>query len=344
MDFSLTTIFVNPVGSTLASAGATSALTPGKIGFFKKTYAAPAVAADTEFVIAQGRMANEIPQTTKKSDVIRNSKVIRYKKFPAVTAFQPKIIEISDFTARCGEEVSITLRTFSKYLRVSYFNGMTNTFTIQTPCCECGEDPCTEVDAEALVDEFITKINASKHGEYLTASKTGTGADAVLVLTGDALQQDPNSVNLDNYVYDGFDYTEFYAYAYKGAETTMDELVANRCEVFATVETTQTPTFPRGSYAEVRQMEKRFYSYQSGIFKMLNCNPDWNPVYTPHAVPGTYYDQYLIKFRTTEGNKTWGQYTEQDETVILYVAQADSAAYTTALDALMKAGSIETEY
>lgn len=345
MDFSLTTVFVNPVGGTLATAGATSALTPGKIGLFKKTYAAPAVAGtDTRFVIAQGRNVDEVPQTTKKSDVIDLSRIIRYKQFAPVTTAVTKVVEVKGFTAKCGEQVTITLRGFSKYLNVSYVNGYTKSFTLNTPCCECGEDPCTVVDAEALVDQFVALINASDYGAYVTASKAADGDSFKLVLTANAITQDTPGVMLDNFIYNGYDYLEFYAYAYKGVDTSVEDVVANRCDVFATVTTTRRPTQTRGSSAEVSLIEQRHYAYQSGKMKDLNCNPDMNPLFTSNVAPNTWYSEFLIKFRPLEGNQTWNMSQEIDQTVRIFVAQAQAAAFKTALDAMIRAADIENEY
>lgn len=344
MDFSLTTVFVNPVGGTLATTGGTSALVPGKIGVFKKSLQAIAVNADTQFVIAQGRQANEVPQTSKKSDLINKARIIRYKYFPAVTTNQPKILTISDFNATCGEELTITLRAFSKYLDVSYKNGFTRSFTALAPCCDCGADPCTQVDIEPLVDDFVTQINASAYADYLTASKGGDDtAGWTLILTGNTLPQDVSSCNPFSYIYDGYDQVDFYAYPYKGRETTVDQYVDNRCDIFATVTTTQEYASPRGSSREVSLVEKRHYSYQSGAMKDLNCDADWNPLFASNVAPNIFYNEFVLKFRPVEGNQTWAMHQEIDETVRIFVAQADTTAFKTALDGLVGATDIETE-
>lgn len=345
MDFSLTTVFVNPVGGTLATTGGTSALIPGKMGLYKKSLQAVAVNADTQFVIAQGRQPNEVPQTSKKSDLINKGRIIRYKYFPAVTATQPKIITISDFNAKCGEELTITLRAFSKYLDVSYKNGFTRSFTALTPCCDCGDDPCEQIaDKEALVDDFVNQINNSQYADYITASKGGDDtAGWTLILTGDTLAQDPVSANPFNYVYDGYDLVDFYAYAQKEPATTVDQYVDDRCDVFATVTTTQNYSYPRGSSREVRLIEQRHYSYQSGEMKDLNWDADWNPLYATNVAPNIFYNEFVLKFRPVEGNQTWAMHQEIDETVRIFVAQADTAAFKTILDGIVGATDIETE-
>jgi len=350
MDFSLTTIFVKPVGVALATSGASSALTAGQIGIYNKGLQSVASGSSTEFVIAQGRHPNEVPQTTKKSDLIRRSAIIRYRKNAAITTAQQKQITVSGFTAKCGEEVSLTIRAFSKYLNVGYSNGLTKTFLVHTPCCECGDDPCEEVDKELLIDEFVAQINASQLGEFVLAEKDEVldenedPIDYVLVLTGKELQQDPIAASLNNFVYDGYDVVDFYVYATKEPETTVDNYVDKRCDEFATVETTQKIVLPMGSYAEVRQLEKRYYSYQTGILKTVNCDPDANPVYASNAVPGTFYDEYIITFRSPQGSLRWEDNYDIDETVRIFVAVSESSAFATALNAIVGSTSIETEY
>ena len=72
-DFSLTTLFVVPVGSSIASSGSTQDLTAGQVGFFGPTYAAltsGTIAAADYFYVAQGR-TNTYLQGSKRSDKIK---------------------------------------------------------------------------------------------------------------------------------------------------------------------------------------------------------------------------------------------------------------------------------
>jgi hypothetical protein len=73
-DFSLTTLFVVPVGqTTFPSSGSTQDLTPGQVGVFSNTYAAltaGTIAAAPYFYIAQGRV-NTYLQGSKRSDKIK---------------------------------------------------------------------------------------------------------------------------------------------------------------------------------------------------------------------------------------------------------------------------------
>ena len=72
-DFSLTTLFVVPVGQTaLPSSGSTQDLTAGQVGFFKNDYSvatAANIAAAPYFYVAQGRQTTYL-QGSKRSDKI----------------------------------------------------------------------------------------------------------------------------------------------------------------------------------------------------------------------------------------------------------------------------------
>ena len=77
-DFSLTTLFVVPVGQTaLPSSGSTQDLTAGQVGIFKNDYSvatAANIAAAPYFYITQGR-ENTYLQHSKRSDKIAKSAV-----------------------------------------------------------------------------------------------------------------------------------------------------------------------------------------------------------------------------------------------------------------------------
>ena len=73
-DFSLTTLFVVPVGQTaLPSSGSTQDLTAGQVGIFRSDYTlatAGNIAASPYFYVAQGR-TNTYLQGSKRSDKIK---------------------------------------------------------------------------------------------------------------------------------------------------------------------------------------------------------------------------------------------------------------------------------
>lgn len=77
-DFSLTTLFVVPVGNSLPSPGtSTQDLTAGQFGIFRSDYSvatAGNIAAKPYFYLAQGRV-NTYLQGSKRSDKIASSQV-----------------------------------------------------------------------------------------------------------------------------------------------------------------------------------------------------------------------------------------------------------------------------
>ena len=69
-DFSLTTLFVVPVGTSIASSGSTQDLVAGQVGFFDKDYQATVTPSTSPyFYVAQGRV-NTYLQGSKRSDKI----------------------------------------------------------------------------------------------------------------------------------------------------------------------------------------------------------------------------------------------------------------------------------
>src|SRR5690349_19367780 len=121
-DFSLTTLFVVPVGNTLPSSGSTQDLAAGQFGFFRNDYSvadAGNIAAAPYFYIAQGR-ENTYLQGSKRSDKIKgcpsancSSNVTEWRKVVGCPTPTNQITEISGFTAKCGDILTVTLRLHS---------------------------------------------------------------------------------------------------------------------------------------------------------------------------------------------------------------------------------------
>ena len=202
-DFSLTTMFVVPVGQTaLPSPGTTTqALAAGYVGIYDNTYIAdPTPSSAPYFYVAQGRV-NTYLQGSKRSDKIKgcpsgagcNSNVTEWYKVTGCPTPVNQITEISGWDVKCGDIVTLTLRAHSSYIDTLYFNGFTRSVTVQAPCCDCGGDPCTTVDTSALIDQFIVKLtqqapginpdNISFNNFYTFANVGGT----ILRITGKAL-------------------------------------------------------------------------------------------------------------------------------------------------------------
>lgn len=339
MDFSLTTLFVAPVGQTAApSSGSTQDLTPGQLGVFLDTYAlatAGNIAARPYFYIAQGR-DNTYLQGSKRSDKISGhlnaghlrENVTEWYKVAGSPTASVQIIDIDDWSVKPNEDVTVTLRAHSSYIDTLYFNGFTRSVTVAATCLECGADPCTDIDVDTLIDALIEKFEASAPGNnpdnigfttFWTFERVGTGATAILRISGKPLTAygQPCDVAADPHEYDRM---WFRAWAYKGPDTTADFLVNNVCDEIATVTITQEAGYATGTSAEIAQLEKNFYSYQAGYLKHLFRMAGYNQNFESYVAAGTTYDTFYIKFRDYDvSTETWGDYVRMDSMVIIAI-------------------------
>lgn len=320
MDFSKTTVFILPPVNTLPTTGSTADLTASQFGVFKPDYTPATVgtiAAQPYIFFAQGRPMTLPGVGTKKSEQIALSNVVSWYKTTASSTLNPQIIDITDFSAVCGEDVTISLRLRSFYIDTAYFNGLTKSFTITTPCCDCGEDPCTTVDVGDLIDQFVTKINDTSDffgvSAFITASNVG---DTTLRLTGKTLAAEPITADPTNFPFQ-YDRLFFWAFAYKGPATSQDYNVWDNCDPFATVTTTQESNYRSGTSAEALQIERNFLSYNTApIARRLWSDINFNGGYLSEVVTGTYYDFYYLKFKDPQNNSN-NPVVPQDSAVIL---------------------------
>lgn len=354
-DFSLTTIFVVPVGqTTLPSAGSTQDLTAGQVGVYLNDYTVATnvnIAAAPYFYVAQGR-TNTYLQGSKRSDKIKgcptggcSSNVIEWYKVSGCPTPTNQIIDINGWSVKCGEDVTLTLRSHSSYLDTLYFNGFTRSVTITAPCCDCGGDPCTDTNVDALIDAFIAKLITHTTGinpdniylsQFFTFERIGSGVDAILRISGKALTAYGQPCDLAAFPFE-YDRMWFRAFVYSGPATTADFIVDDACNIVAVATTTQTSNFAIGTSAEIAQMEKNYYSYQAGYLKHLYRNMGYNGNFEPWVSSGTSYDTYYIKFVELDKSATsWGDYINEDSTVI--IACVSGGAFATALEAVLEPG------
>ena len=341
MDFSLTTLFVVPVGNTLPTANSTEVLTEGQFGVYKdeqRTAATNGNISTANFIqFAQGRPSLGIG--SKVSDKIKASKVKSWYKVTGSATAANEIWMVSDFTASCGESVTITLRGHSQYLDTISFNGFTRSITVQAPCCECGADPCTEVDNEALVDLIIAKVaqidaaqtgpNALKITTFFTFQKVGTGSTAHILISSNALTVYAQPCDLAANPYE-YDRIWFRVWATNGPATTVDFEVYDACDTAATTTLLQRSSYPNGTSAEVKQMEYDYFSYQSP-HKHLFRTSGYNPYFQSWVTDGTVYDMYHIQFDEAFQNDTWASFVHEDERVILFIPQGSTSTIETML-------------
>ena len=352
-DFSLTTLFVVPVGNTLPSSGSTQNLTAGQVGIFLSDYSvatAGNIAGSPYFYVAQGR-TNTYLQGSKRSDKISGcpggssckTNVTEWYKSNGCATVVNQVTDVVDFTVKCGEIVTLTLRGFSSYLNTLYFNGFTRSVTVNAPCCECGGDPCTDTDVPALIDSLIIKLEEHAPGDnpdniYLTQfyqfQRIGNDSSALLRITGKPLTQygQPCDVAAFPWEYDRF---YFRTFIFSGPATTADFIVDDPCNRVAQPVITQRSNYPAGTSAEVQQLEKNFYSYQAGYLKHLYRMNGYNENFESWVTDGQIYDLYYIKFNEYDRSAyQWGDYIMEDSTVIIAVPNNQ----TTAIEAILEAG------
>lgn len=337
-DFSLTTLFVVPVGqNALPSSGSTQDLSAGQLGIFRSDYSlatAGNVAAKPYFYVAQGR-ENTYLQGSKRSDKISSTgkNVVEVFKVVGCATAANQVTDVSGFNVTCGESVTLTLRAHSSYIDTLYFNGLTRSITVQAPCCDCGADPCDTVDVPALIDAMILKLQSSSPGinpdnislsKFYQFQRIGNDANAILRITGKPLTTYGVPCDVSAFPYE-YDRMWFRTFVYTGPATTADFIVADNCNIVATAVVTQRSSYPKGTAAEIKQMEIDHYSYQAGYLKSLYRMAGYNQNFESHVADSTIYDTYLIKFTDLDANKnTWGDYVPEDSTVIIAVPQANT--------------------
>ena len=332
-DFSLTTLFVVPVGNTLPSSGSTQNLTAGKFGLFLNTYAVATtgnIGAAPYFYAAQGR-TNTYLQGSKRSDKISSANVTEWYKVVGNPVAANQVTDVSDFTVKPGEIVTLTLRGFSSYINTLYFNGFTRSVTVNAPCLACGGDPCTDVDVPALIDDLIYHLELKAPGNnpdnisfstFYQFQRIGNDQNAILRISGKPLTVYGQPCDIAAFPWE-YDRMWFRTFIFSGPATTADFIVADPCNNVAYVEVTQRSTYPSGTSAEVQQLEKNFYSYQAGYLKHLYRMNGYNENFESWVTDGTVYDTYYIKFNEYDKSAyQWGDYIHEDSTVIIAAPQA----------------------
>ena len=327
-DFSLTTLFVVPVGNTLPSSGSTQDLTAGQVGIFTNNYAVATVAniaAAPYFYIAQGRV-NTYLQGTKRSDKIAASKVSEWYKVTGNPVAANQVTEVGNFTVKPGEVITLTLRAFSSYIDTLYFNGFTRSVTVNAPCLDCGGDPCTDVDVPTLIDELILKLRAKAPGNnpdnisfdtFYSFQRVGNDANAKLVITGKPLTKYGQPCDVAAFPWE-YDRMYFRTFIFAGPATTADFIVADPCNQVADAVVTQRSSYVSGTSGEIAQLEKNFYSYQAGYLKHLYRMVGYNENFESWVSDGTTYDTLYIKFNEYDKSAyVWGDYIHEDSQVII---------------------------
>jgi len=353
-DFSLTTLFVVPTGVALATAGSTQDLGAGVFGVFKNDYTvaspptAAAVAAVPYFYFAQGR-ANTYLQGSKRSGKIKgcaapscgDSNITELYKVVGCGTPVVQITDVTDWNVQCGDVVTLTLRAHSSYLDTIAFNGWTRSVSVQAPCCECGAEPCVNVDIPALIDQLIAKLTQQAPGNnpdnmslnnFYTFQRIGNA----LRITGKALTKYGVPCDIAAFPHE-YDRMWFRVFVYEGPATTADYIVSDACNIVAKATVIQRSSYATGTAEEIAQLEKNYYSYQAGYLKHLYRMMGYNQNFESYVTAGAVYNTYYIKFNEYyKGEYQWGDFIPTDQMVIIAVNVADAAAVA-AMDALLDA-------
>jgi hypothetical protein len=246
-----------------------------------------------------------------------------------------QITDISGFSAQCGDVLTLTLRAHSSYLDTLYFNGYTKSVTVQAPCCDCGADPCVDVDVPALIDQFIAKFALEGPGinpdnvtfsDYYEFQRIGDDANAVLRITGKPLTAYGQPCDVAAFPHE-YDRMWFRAFVYEGPATTADFIVSDSCNIVAEATIVQRSSYATGSSAEIKQLEKNYYTYQAGYLKHLYRIAGYNGNFESWVTDGTVYDTYYIKFNEYDKSAyQWGDYIPTDSMVIIAINSAEAGA------------------
>jgi len=350
-DFSLTTLFVVPVGNTLPSPGtSTQDLTAGQFGIFRSDYSvanAGNIADKPYFYLAQGR-TNTYLQGSKRSDKIAGclegscrTNVTEWYKVSGCPTPVTQITDVTDFNVKCGDIVTLTLRAHSSYIDTLYFNGFTRSVTVQAPCCDCGADPCDTVDTNALINQFIVKLTAAAPGinpdnisfnTFYTFENVG---GTILRISAKPLTKYGQPCDVAAFPFE-YDRMYFRTFVYSGPATTADFIVADNCNIVANAVVVQRASYATGTSDEIKQLEKNFYSYQAGYLKHLYRMVGYNENFESWVVDGTNYDTYYIKFNEFDKSSySWGDYIKEDSMAIIAAGPGESAGIQTILEAAL---------
>ena len=357
-DFSLTTLFVVPVGQTsLPSSGSTQDLTAGQVGIFRSDYTlatAGNIAASPYFYIAQGR-TNTYLQGSKRSDKIKgcpsgsgcNSNVTEWYTVKGCPTAATQVTDVTNWNVQCGDVVTLTLRAHSSYIDTLYFNGFTRSVTVQAPCCACDANPCDQVDIPQFIDSVIAKLEQQAPGNnpdnisfntFYTFERLGNDASAILRITGKPLTVYGQPCDVAAFPFE-YDRMYFRTFVFNGPATTADFIVADNCDIVADPIIIQRSSYASGQSAEIAQLEKNFYSYQAGYLKHLYRMAGYNENFESWVSSGVTYDTYYIKFN--EYNKSayqWGDYIMEDSMVIIAAPNSAVSGIAAAIETVLEAG------
>ncbi len=334
-DFALTFLYVVPTTNSIPTTGSTDVLTAGQTGVFLSDYSAGTAGTvpDEPYIfIAQGRADKSLPSL--RSDKIAASQVVKYTKAEGSDVAVNEIWEVGDFKVGVGETLTLTINAHSFYLDTAYYNGLTRSVVVTPECFDCGDDPCTDVDNEVVIDAILAKLNQDFNGskrtagnltQYFDFEKIGTGDDAVLRITAKAITKYGQPCDPAAFPH-MFDRVWFRPFAFVGPDTTSDFQVNDNCDLAATATLIQRSQYASLTSDEVAQMEKDYYSYKVDRFKNIFTKVGYNALFESYVEDGIVYDQLLVDFYPADRTiNAWNpSEVKQLSRVLLYVESGDT--------------------
>lgn len=354
-DFSLTNLFVVSKSNTLPTgSNSTNTLTssPAQFGIFlpDNTPATVATVGNAKYIyLAQGRNIYSANEGSKKSDLIVPANVIEWYKVTGSLTPKTQITQVSFSlgSLACQQDISVTVRLDSFYIRAAYNNSLTRTVMVTTPCCSCGANPCDTLTSAQLIaihESFVTAINNdSILNQFVIAGLATDGLS--FYITGKTLQTygQGTSVDLTNFPYQ-FDRMSFWTYIMEGPDLTTDYEVQNYCNTYGTATILQRSNYPQLTPAEIQQLEKDFWSYQAE-YKHIFSNVNYNGEFQTYVDSTAAYDLYYIRFFEPQITGRDIGVTRKDETVIIAIPQDITGSNGTAITAILTAflGNVDND-
>ena len=352
-DFSVTSLFVvsnqNATIGNVPTTGSTNNLVPGQLGIFlpDNTPATTATVGNAKYIyFAQGRNVYAPGQGTRKSDFIYNipGQIINWYSVQGGATYNVQISNINNISPGCQQDFSVTFRLSSKYIDVAYFNGLTRTVMVTTPCCNCGSNPCDTLTAAqigTIYEQLGLLINAdeilSQYVQASVGSVDGSGNATSLNVAALPLNVygQGTSPDLTNFPYQ-YDRVYFWTYLMEGPNLTTDYEVADYCNPFGNVTILQRASYPQNTAVEVMQLEKDLFSYQASyphIFSNVNYNGEFQSYVDSTQAYTLYYIQFWAQYNTGRDVGT----TRMDETVIVAIPTDGAGTATTQIPAILTA-------
>jgi hypothetical protein len=174
---------------------------------------------------------------------------------------------------------------------------------VTTPCCSCAANPCDSLTAAqigSIYEQLGLQINNDPIlNQFVVASVgavDGSGNATALNIAGKTLQTygQGTSPDLTNFPYQ-FDRLYFWTYLMEGPTLTTDYEVLDYCNPYGNVTVLQRANFPANTPAEIGQLEKDYWSYQSE-YKHIFSDPNFNGEFQTYVDSSAAYDLLYIEF------------------------------------------------